>query len=505
MIRIRCISRGGVRNIDAEEGISLQTILRNAGHDIYSPCGGRGRCGKCTVWVSGIGKVISCRYKPVSDTEVILPDENEARILVRQTEFLEDFPFNPALSPGLSSYPIGIAIDLGTTTVVLYFLNLNDGAIEKITSFLNPQMRFGADVISRITYCQENETGIQDLQNAITERINFETDSFLTGRGLGTGNIEKIIVAGNTTMLHLLLGEDPVSIALAPFTPKFTSLQIKKGDSAKIRINPEGHLITLPCLSAYVGADIIAGLAALKPLYLNYLFVDIGTNGEIALVTGSKVYACSAAAGPAFEGSSISCGMAAMTGAVSGFSDDGDIQVIGNTEPAGICGSGIVDIVAYLVRKGIVDETGFMKDSFVIHDANAIKVTRQDIREIQLAKSAIFSGIRILMKRAGIGLKDIEALYLAGGFGNYISISSAVDLGLLPEELENCIFAVGNSAGIGALQYLRSDKPETRIGKILENSTYVDLSEAEDFPEEFAMNMDFPKRSVKNPREDFYI
>ncbi|MFZ2340343.1 MAG: ASKHA domain-containing protein [Bacteroidales bacterium] len=505
MIRIRCISRDGVREFDAEEGISLQTLLRRNGYDIYSPCGGRGCCGKCTVWVSGVGKVISCRYKPAGDTEVILPGENEARILVRQTEFLEDFQFKPEISPGLSKSPIGVAIDLGTTTVVLYFLNLIDGAIEKIASFLNPQMRFGADVISRITYCQENETGIQELQNSISERINFETDSFLTGRGLGAFSIEKIIVAGNTTMLHLLLGEDPVPIALAPFTPKFTAKQIKKGGSSKISINPEGQLITLPCLSAYVGADIIAGLAVLKPLYLNYLFVDIGTNGEIALVTGSKVYACSAAAGPAFEGSSISCGMAAVTGAVSGFSDDGDIQVIGNAEPAGICGSGIVDIVAYLVRKGIVDETGFMKNSFVIHDANDIKVTRQDIREIQLAKSAIFSGIRIIMKRAGIGFGDIEALYLAGGFGNYINIRSAVDLGLLPEELENRIFAVGNSAGIGALQYLRSDEIETRISKLLENSIYVDLSEAEDFPEEFAMNMDFPKRSAKNPPEDFYI
>lgn len=505
MIRIRCINRDGVREIDAEEGISLQTVLRRSGFDIYSPCGGRGRCGKCTVWVSGIGKVISCRYFPAGDTEVILPGDNEARILVRQTEFLEDFQFDPEISPGLSDSPVGVAIDLGTTTVVLYFLNLIDGAIEKISSFLNPQMRFGADVISRITYCQENETGIRELQNSIAERINFETDSFLTARGLGAGYIEKVIVAGNTTMLHLFLGEDPVPIALAPFTPKFTSKQILKGDSSPIRLNPDGYLITLPCLSAYVGADIIAGLAVLKPLYNNYLFVDIGTNGEIALVTGSKVYACSAAAGPAFEGSSISCGMAAVTGAVSGYSDEGDIQVIGNTEPAGICGSGIVDITAYLLLKGIVDETGFMKESFVIHDANEIKVTRQDIREIQLAKSAIFSGIRILMKRAGIGFGDIEALYLAGGFGNYISIRSAIDLGLLPGELENRIFAVGNSAGIGALQYLRSDKPEARIGRLLENSIYVDLSEADDFPEEFAMNMEFPQRTANNPPEDSYI
>lgn len=505
MIRIRCINRDGVREIYAEEGISLQTILRTGGYVIYSPCGGRGRCGKCTVWVSGVGKVVSCRYKPVGNTEVILPGDNEARILVRQTEFLEDFQFNPEMSLRLSNSPIGVAIDLGTTTVVIYFLNLIDGAIEKISSFLNPQMRFGADVISRITYCQENGTGIQELQNSITERINYETDSFLTGRDLGTGDIEKIIVAGNTTMLHMLLGEDPVPIALAPFTPRFTSMQILKGVTSPISLNPDGHLVTLPCLSAYVGADIIAGLAVLKPLYNNYLFVDIGTNGEIALVTGGKVYACSTAAGPAFEGSSISCGMAAVTGAVSGFSDDGEIQVIGNTSPAGICGSGIVDITAYLLLKGIVDETGFMKDSFVIHDASSIKVTRQDIREIQLAKSAIFSGIRILLKRAGIGLGDVEALYLAGGFGNYINIRSAVIVGLLPRELESRIFPVGNSAGIGALQYVRSEKTEARINKILEDSIYVDLTEAEDFAEEFAMNMNFPQQSENILSEDTYI
>jgi len=245
-------------------------------------------------------------------------------------------------------------------------------------------------------------------------------------------------------------------------------------------------------LSAYVGADIIAGLAVLKPLYQNYLFVDIGTNGEIALVAGDTVYACSAAAGPAFEGASLSCGMAAVRGAVSAYSDDGRITVIGNTEPEGICGSGIVDIVAYLLRKGIVDESGFLKDSFVVYPGNNIMITRQDIREIQLAKSAIFSGIRILMKHAGIGFEDIEALFLAGGIGNYINIDSAIALGLLPSELKNRIFPVGNSAGIGAVQNLRSDEHEKRMLRILENSRYVELSDAQDFPEEFAVNMYFP-------------
>jgi len=493
MIRIRCTGPGGVREMDSDDGVALQTILRKNGYNIYSPCGGRGRCGKCTVWVSGVGKVVSCRFYPAGDTDVILPGEDEASILVRQTEFLEDFEFRPELHSCHSLSPYGVAVDLGTTTVALYFLSLADGSIEKVSSFLNPQMRFGADIISRITWCQENEAGLEELQNAIIERINYELDTFLSGRSLDHNNIEKIVVAGNTTMLHMLLGEDPVPIALAPFTPKFTSGQIRIGASSGLKINPNGQLITLDCLSAYVGADIIAGLAALKSLYRNFLFVDIGTNGEIALVKGDMVYACSAAAGPAFEGASISCGMAAVSGAISGFSDDGAFNVIGNTEPLGICGSGIVDIAAYLVRRGIVDETGFMKEPFIIHSGNNIVITRQDIREIQLAKSAIYSGIRILMKRSGTRFEDIDALFLAGGFGNFINIGSAVSLGLLPSELENRILAVGNSAGIGAMQYLRSDDIEKRMKRILENSQYVELSEAEDFPEEFATNMYFPK------------
>lgn len=492
MIRIRCIGSDGVREMDSEEGIPLLTILGKNGYNVYSPCGGRGLCGKCTVWVSGTGKVLSCRYYPVSDIEVILPGDDEAQILARQTEFLEDFQFRPEPSSFHSPSPYGVAVDLGTTTVALYFLNLIDGAIEKISTFLNPQMRFGADIISRITWCQENDTGLRDLQTVICASINSELETFLTERDLDTRDIEKIVVAGNTTMLHLLLGEDPVSIALAPFTPVFTERQVRRGVYSGLNINPDGQLITLPCLSAYVGADIIAGLAVLKPLYQNYLFVDIGTNGEIALVAGDTVYACSAAAGPAFEGASLSCGMAAVRGAVSAYSGDGGITVIGNTEPEGICGSGIVDIVAYLLRKGIVDESGFLKDSFVVYPGNNIMITRQDIREIQLAKSAIFSGIRILMKHAGIGFEDIEALFLAGGIGNYINIDSAIALGLLPSELKNRIFPVGNSAGIGAVQNLRSDEHEKRMLRILENSRYVELSDAQDFPEEFAVNMYFP-------------
>ncbi|HOS73504.1 MAG TPA: ASKHA domain-containing protein, partial [Bacteroidales bacterium] len=255
--------------------------------------------------------------------------------------------------------------------------------------------------------------------------------------------------------------------------------------------NPRGELITLPCISAYVGADVVSGLAVIKPVHRKYLFIDIGTNGEMALVDGNRIYACATAAGPAFEGGSISCGMAAVNGAVSYFAGPEDYRVIGNTEPAGICGSGIVDIVAYLLNNNIIDSTGLLKSPFVVYPFNRIQVTQQDIREIQLAKSAIYSGIKVLLKSSGMNFEDISALYLAGGFGNYINTGSAVRTGLLPSGLGNRIYAIGNSAGIGTLQYLKSEDFAEKLDRIVSVTEYIELSDSDDFITEFVMNMDF--------------
>ena len=474
----------------SEPGKSLLEIIKSNGFDIYTPCGGKGRCGKCMVNITGEGNVLSCSCYPEKDIEVILPAKYVANILVSQTQFLEDFPFRkPEVFE--NTKPYGVAVDIGTTTVVLYFLNLLTGSIEKVASFLNPQGIHGADIISRITYCQEHVNGLNELQQIITNAINNELDLFCLKKGIRSGSFERIIVAGNTTMLHLLLGEDPVPIALAPFRPKFTGKQVIKGSSSGLHINPDGELITLPCISAYVGADIVAGLAVIKPRYRNYLFLDIGTNGEMALVKGDHIYTCATAAGPAFEGASLSCGSGAVTGALSSFINPGKYSVIGNIEPTGICGSGIVDIAAYLLNNRIVDKTGLLKNPFVVYGKNKIEVTQQDIREIQLAKSAVYSGIRVLLKSSGMTFDDIDALYLAGGFGNYINISSAIRIGLLPDDLENRIFPVGNSAGIGALQYLKSNELGEKIEKVMSGSEYIELSDSDDFTIEFVMNMDF--------------
>jgi len=493
MLKINVISDGRTETVTGERGSSLLDILRHSGYEVYAACGGNGRCGKCTVQVRGEGTVLSCSWYPERDIEVILPDRRETNILTSQTEYLFDLPYDEGSRRNLTPQPYGLAVDIGTTTVVIYFIDLVTGRLEKIASLLNPQNAYGADVISRITWCQTHKTGLKDLQQAIVGALNGEIRKFSAARKLGPENIERVVIAGNTTMLHMLLGEDPVPIALAPFRPRFTESQRRAGAATGLAVNDGAEVVTLPSVSAFVGADIVSGLAALNIKEKNYLFLDIGTNGEIALVTGDEIFACAAAAGPAFEGANLTCGMNASAGAISSFTRPGEYRVIGNRQPSGICGSGIVDIVAWLTANGLVDETGYMSGDFVIDEASNVRVTQRDIREIQLAKSAIYSGMKILTMRIGLNFSDIDALFLAGGFGNYISIDSALQIGLLPDELTGRIYAVGNSAGIGALQYLKSGEFVSRTEEIIARASYLELSDDEDFPVEFAMNMEFKK------------
>lgn len=492
MITISVIRNGFKKSFQAEPGSSLLDMLRENDINIYAPCGGKGTCGKCRVNIPGKGETLACIYYPDKDIKVILPDDYEAKILTTQTEFLYDVPFQSAPEVQLSKQPYGVAIDIGTTTVVMYFLNLITGQIESISAFINPQNIYGSDVVSRINYVQENNGGLKKLQGVIIKAINEQLKNFTQQKELNEESIVKLVTVGNTTMLHLLLGADPVSIALAPFTPKFTGKQIISSGSVKLSMNKEGKVTTLPNVSAYVGADVLVGLTAINTDFQKFIFIDIGTNGEMALVNGDKIITCATAAGPAFEGANLYCGTGAIEGAIAEFFDVSHYKTISNADPVGICGSGIVDILAYLVRNKIVDETGLLKeDPFVIHQSNQIQVTQQDIREIQLAKSAIMAGIRLLLKHAGLNYDELDALFLAGGFGNYINIESGIQIGLLPKEMQDKIYPIGNSAGIGALQSLKSADFEQKVNETLQNTSYIELSNEEDFPVEFAMNMNF--------------
>lgn len=494
MIKLKIIENGTSRIIETISGETLLTILRKHGYSVYAPCGGRGTCGKCLVNIRGQGPVLSCTYYPEKNIEIILPGKVESNILTSQTDYLEDLSLDIDTNSFLTKNPYGIAIDIGTTTIVLYYMDMHTGKIEKIASFLNPQNIYGADVITRIGYCQEHKNGLKELQMAIVNEINRSLDSFINKVKCTRENIEKLVFVGNTTMLHLLLGEDPVPMSLAPFTPKFTDKQIRIGKQTGLNVNSQAGIITLPCVSAYVGADIVVGLSALKVPHSNFLFVDIGTNGEIALVKGHNIYTCATAAGPTFEGANISCGMGAVSGAIASFTGNNNYRVIGKTRPVGICGSGIIDIMAYLVNNKLVDESGLLQETFIIYKKNNIRITQDDVREIQLAKSAVYSGIKVLLKAAGLSFSSIEAMFIAGGFGNYINIQSALLIGLLPYELKNKIYPVGNSAGIGALQYLKSNNFKNKTGTLVKQIQYIELSNIDEFTTEFALNMNFKKK-----------
>lgn len=498
MIELKVHHQDEIKTIITEGNASLLEILRENGYEIFTPCGGNGTCGKCKVWQKGEGSITSCVHYVTESMEIILPDKKEAQILVEQHIHTLSLPFSPGPSSFLSYLPHGVALDLGTTSLVFYLVNLVTGSIVETRAVLNPQAQFGGDVISRISYSSEKEGGLHELQKVILNSINEQLDHFTEFAGITKDELVKITVSGNTTMLHLLLGVDPLSIALAPFKPGFTDEQILKGKELDLHCHEEGEIKIMPSISAYVGADIVSGMASIKSddERKNYLFMDLGTNGELALVTQEGILCCATAAGPALEGARISCGMGAMEGAISAYDDDG-YTVIGDDSATGICGSGLIDVVAHLVENKLVNGEGLLEEEFLVvpaeqsENGKPISITQQDIREVQLAKSAIAAGVNILVKEAGLSFDEIDAVFLAGGFGNYINKESAMKIGLISPEFKNKIIALGNTSGTGAVLALKSTQFDEVINDLLKRTKYIELSGHDDFTLDFAMNMMF--------------
>lgn len=497
MPEIKVHYNNAVININYSEGASLLQILQNHDFKIEAPCGGNGTCGKCRVQIKEVGFINSCEYYPYSDIEVILPNKKEAQILTAQHEYLLKLPAETSTLANNISYPIGLAVDLGTTSIVFYWINLITGSIIRNKGISNPQVKYGADVISRINYCT-NEKNIQTLQNEVVSAVNQQIEQFCSLENVPAEYIVKISVSANTTMLHLLAGIDPTPIALAPFKAPFTGEKLYRPKDLSININNSGIIHLLPSISAYVGADIVAGLASLQPPenIKNYLFIDIGTNGEMALVTPSKIYCCATAAGPAFEGANIYCGMGAFDGAISVY-NQGGYQTISDAKPIGICGSGLIDVIAYMLDNGIVQFDGVLNEDYVLvseedtGNNQPIIITPRDVREIQLAKSAIFTGIKLMTKEARVNLEQIDALFLAGGFGNYMNPENAVKTGILPQAIKDKIILVGNTSGAGAILKTLNNNFNEYTKKVIEKSQLVELTTHSDFEMEFAMNMFF--------------
>jgi uncharacterized 2Fe-2S/4Fe-4S cluster protein (DUF4445 family) len=410
---------------------------------------------------------------------------------------------------------LGLAVDLGTTTVVCRLVDLGDGSSLGVRAALNAQRAFGADVISRIAAASEGS--LSRLQGLASSQIAVMARDLAIGAGAESEDIVSIAVAGNTTMLHLLAGVDPGAIARAPFAPAFLGPRIEDAAALGLAPRPGLPVLFLPGISAYVGADIVAGMAAigLGDESARALFLDLGTNGEIACGGRGGIRCCAAAAGPAFEGAGIEMGMGGVPGAVdSAWLEGGRLRIgaIGGAAPAGICGSGLVDALAALLDAGLVDETGRIVDAeearglppalgelrseddrgplVFLGEDRRVYLNQADIRAAQLAKAAIAAGIDVI----SAGGDPPERVYLAGGFGSLVDPRSAARIGLIPPGLADRAVAVGNASLAGATAAVLSRAALDACGRVRASSSYVELSGMPTFNEAYIERMTFPER-----------
>lgn len=449
----------------AQDGTILSDVLIKNEKRVEHPCGGKGSCKKCIVNVNG-ENVLSCQYEIHSDCTVLIPENGS---IVSETG---------ADETGVITEKLCFALDIGTTTLALALVSVDEGKIIKVITRTNPQRIFGADIMTRVDYCRRN--GIKDLQNTIIAEINSMISEF------DLHNIKKLFVSGNATMLHIFFGIDCSSMGVAPYTPVFLESKTVKGES--IGINNIDTVESLPSISAFVGADLVAGLNYVpEPEKGKYnLLIDLGTNAEIILFSEKSALCTAAAAGPCFEGANISSGMSATDGAVYSYSHNG-IKTVGNSPAKGICGTGLIDIIAEFIKNGTIDKTGFMEcETFEI--ADGVIINQADIRQYQLAKSAVYSAIMTLILTNNISFDEIDNVYISGGFSAKINIENAVITGLLPKEFVSKCVAVNNSSLLGTVKFACDNN---NLSGYVAASDYVDLSSNAVFSDLFIRNMMF--------------
>ena len=421
----------------------------------------------------------------------------------------------------------GIAFDLGTTTVVGTVIDLLDGSELAHASRLNAQIVYGEDTISRIKHAIENREGRHDMIDKIHGVVNEIIAEASELAGIRTDEIYEAVFAGNTTMSHLFLGFNPEGLSKIPFVPVTNSAVNLRAQDAGIDINPQGNIYVLPNIAGFVGSDTVAVMLACNYIEPGpvQLAVDVGTNGELALRHNGALTVCSTAAGPALEGAALTCGMRAAKGAIEHVRitpDEMEIDVIGDSEPVGMCGSGIIDLLAELLETGIVDTLGRIlsteelrdtipgyllkhvttvddEPAFIINPESTggtkskdIVLTQKDIRQIQLAKGAISSGINLILKSSGLTADDLDEILLAGAFGNYIRKSSAQRIGLLPGIPPERIRFVGNAASTGAKMALLSDAVREDADLVRQKAKHLELAALPEFMNEYADSMLFP-------------
>lgn len=413
----------------------------------------------------------------------------------------------------------GLAVDIGTTTVVVYLVNLITGEVVDIGSTYNSQMRYGDDVITRIVYATE-QGGLDELRDAVISDINTIVESLMVKHSIQACEIDAATISGNTTMSHIFWGLNPGSIREEPYIPTLNKFPEWRGGTARLSINQQSPVYTVPCVASYVGGDIVAGVLASK-MHRNSeiaIFMDIGTNGEIAIGNNEWLMTAACSMGPCFEGSGIRCGMRATSGAIESVKIKPDtyepvITVIGDGTPMGICGSGMIDAISEMFLTGLIDQKGkFVRAKtdriregeegieFVLYLDKIyhkdIVLTEVDVENIIRAKAALYAGIKTLLSEVGFTMDAVEKVYIAGGFGNYINIKKAIILGMLPDIPEERFVFMGNTSITGAYLCLMSEELRKEAEDIASKMTYIELSVYRSFMDEYMSALFLPHTDI---------
>ncbi|GHV83131.1 hypothetical protein AGMMS50212_04710 [Spirochaetia bacterium] len=512
---------GEIENLGATvtvpDGTALLEAARSAGIEIESPCGGNGTCGKCTVKIaknsaSEFTEVQACQIKVEDDTYVLIRDyqnENRSmRILSQGKNFSYD------LDPFIKKEPpcYGIVIDIGTTTLVSTLVDLNTGKTLASESALNPQVRYAQDVVSRIQFASTAD-GLHTMRSCLVETITgmiakitdaAAADTTAESTEINRLKIYEVVYSGNTVMLHIAVGVDPSPLGQAPYTPKiWGGSHVEAPD---LGLAHEALVYLPPIISGYVGADITSGIlaAGLAERKGVTVFIDIGTNGEIVVSRNGVLAASSTAAGPCFEGMNISCGMRAMNGAVESFKiDDGGnihFSVIGGGTAQGICGSGLLDITAELVRTGIIEESGRFSKIYPINEKDGtgafpitenIYLSQRDVRQVQLAKGAVRCGIEMLLDTLNVSSEEVDSVIIAGSFGYHLNENSLINLGLLPDSFAGKVEFAGNTSLSGGTALLLNAGLRKKMEALVKKIEKVELADDPMFEENFVHYMGF--------------
>lgn len=527
-----------------------QTVLAAAasqGIDLFSECGGKGKCGKCQVEVTPSAHVSAVTANESRLLPEALLNRNgrlacQARVKAPLSVLamgskrdcgeplgknLDGATLTPSRSRRQKSRALsgsfGLALDIGTTTLALYLCDLRSGTIVHSAAEANPQRRFGADVISRIAHANDQPHGLEELRSIVVEAVNGLIERGLEKTGAEKEDIGKVTVVGNTTMQHLFAGLHPEKLGVYPYLPESCAARVCAAEDLGLALKRGCEVYLFPVISGFVGGDTVGAMLHDRPYCRDEitLLIDIGTNGEIVLGNREAIWAASCATGPALEGAHIACGMRASAGAIDKVVVDPssyrvDYEIIGGDTglaPQGLCGSGIIDAVAEMVQAGlilpsgrlceglpgvVVDRHGIGRE-FIIADNTAspessrIVLTLADVRQVQLAKSALYSGIKLLLKKAGID--KIDRLVLTGAFGARFNWRNGVAIGMLPETAEEAqVVVVENGAGRGAVMALLDAelREEARIAAA--HTRLLELGGDPDFAREFALNTSFPQR-----------